>query len=114
MKRSCSFRYCVLLANASIFWASKCECPKEHFCFLGGLQNECPKEPLGGVEGEGEGEHAWAVCRSDVPTNQPFFQQWSEPLRLGYHAAIRKQGNRSRQAKVKEFIQDSIARDTNT
>ena len=37
----------------------------------------------------------------------------SEPLRLGYHAAIRKQGNRSRQAKVKEFIQDSIAKDTN-
>ena len=29
------------------------------------------------------------------------------------HAAIRKQGNRSRQAKVKEYIQDSIAQDTN-
>ena len=35
------------------------------------------------------------------------------PLRLDYHAAIRKQGNRSRQAKVEEFIQDSIALDTN-
>ena len=61
-----------------------------------------------------EGEHAWAICRSDAPMNQPLFQQWSEPLRLGYHAAIRKQGNRSRQAKVNsEFIQDSIAKDTN-
>ena len=49
----------------------------------------------------------------DVSTNRPLFQQWSEPLRLGCHAAIRKQGNRSRQANVKEFIQDSIAQDTN-
>ena len=49
----------------------------------------------------------------DVSTNRPLFQQWSEPLRLGRHAAIRKQGNRSRQAKVKEYIQDSIAQDTN-
>ena len=55
------------------------------------------EEPLGGVYVEGE--HAWAVCRSDMLTNQPLFQQWSEPLRLGYYAAIRKQGNRSRQAK---------------
>ena len=29
-----------------------------------------------------EGEHAWAVCRSDALTNRPLFQQLSEPLRL--------------------------------
>ena len=59
-----------------------------------------------------EGENTWSVCRSDVLTSRPLFQQLSEPLRLGYHAAIRKQGNRCRQAKVKIFIQNSITCDT--
>jgi len=59
-----------------------------------------------------EGENTWSVCHSDVLASRPLFQQLSEPLRLGYHAAIRKQGNRCRQAKVKEFIQESIAQDT--
>ena len=59
-----------------------------------------------------EGVHTWSVSHSDVLANRPLFQQLSEPLRLGYHAAIRKQGNRCRQAKVKKFIQESIAQDT--
>ena len=43
------------------------------------------EQPMDGVYVEGE--HAWPVYRSDVPLDRPLFHQWSEPLRLGYHAS---------------------------
>ena len=62
------------------------------------------EQPANGVYMEGE--HTWAVCRSDVLASREQFKQLSEPPRLGYHAAIRKQGNRTwcRQACVKKIF----------
>ena len=48
-----------------------------------------------------EGEDAWTVLSSDITDQETLLGQLSKPLRLAYHAAIRKAANKRRRVLVK-------------
>ena len=58
-----------------------------------------------------EGEDAWTVLPYDIVFGGTLLGQLSEPLRLAYHAAIRKQANKRRRYLVKVFAKSLIEQD---
>ena len=59
-----------------------------------------------------EGEEAWTVLPSDIIDQQTLLGQLSIPLRLAYHAAIRKAANKLRKALVKVVALDLTTKDS--
>ena len=59
-----------------------------------------------------EGEDAWTVLSSDVTNQGTLLGQLSRPLRLAYHAAIRKAANRRRKALVRAVALEMVKKDS--
>ena len=59
-----------------------------------------------------EGEDAWTVLPSDITYQETLLGQLSKPLRLAYHAAIRKAANKRRTALVKVVALDLTTKDS--
>ena len=59
-----------------------------------------------------EGEDAWTVLSSDITNQEKLLGQLSKPLRLAYHAAIRKAANRRRKTLVREVALEMVEKDS--
>ena len=64
------------------------------------------------MSGYVEGEDAWTVLPEHVSGQETLLGQLSEPLRLAYHAAIRKEANKCRRVLVKSAALPLIERTT--
>ena len=56
------------------------------------------------MSGYVKGEDAWTVLPEHVSGQEALLGQLSEPLRLAYHAAIRKEANKRRRVLVKSAV----------
>ena len=59
-----------------------------------------------------EGEDAFTVSPADIIGQETLLGQLSKPLRLAYHAAIRKAANKRRKTLVKSVAMDLVAQDS--
>jgi len=63
------------------------------------------------ISGYVEGEDAWTVLPEQVSDQETLLGQLSEPLRLAYHAAIRKEANKCRRGLVRSAVSPMFEQD---
>ena len=63
------------------------------------------------IAGYVEGEDAWTALPAHISDQGTLLSQLSEPLRLAYHAAIRKETNKCRRVLVKSVAVPLITQD---